>query len=79
MKIREKIMIPVSLCYLVAITLIYFGCKIALSKYGYGSELNRILFLQVIVVGVVFGLFLLYVEFAVEFFFRFFECAQSIL
>ena len=61
MKIREKIMIPVSLCYLVAIALIYFGCKIALSKYGYGSELNRILFLQVIVVGVVFGLFLLVV------------------
>ena len=61
MKIREKIMIPVSLCYLVAIALIYFGCKTALSKYGYGSELNRILFLQVIVVGVVFGLFLLVV------------------
>ena len=61
MKIREKIMIPVSLCYLVAITLIYFGCKIALSKYGYGSELNRILFLQVIVVGGIFGLFLLVV------------------
>ena len=61
MKIREKIMIPVSLCYLAAIALIYFGCKIALSKYGYGSELNRILFLQVIVVGVVFGLFLLVV------------------
>ena len=61
MKIREKIMIPVSLCYLVAIALIYFGCKIALSKYGYGSELNRILFLQVIVVGVFFGLFLLVV------------------
>ena len=61
MKIREKIMIPVSLCYLVEIALIYFGCKTALSKYGYGSELNRILFLQVIVVGVVFGLFLLVV------------------
>ena len=61
MKIREKIMIPVSLCYLVAIALIYFGCKTALSKYGYGSELNRILFLQVIVVGVIFGLFLLVV------------------
>ncbi|MCI5613965.1 MAG: methyl-accepting chemotaxis protein [Agathobacter sp.] len=61
MKIREKIMIPVSLCYLAAIALIYFGCKTALSKYGYGSELNRILFLQVIVVGVVFGLFLLVV------------------
>lgn len=61
MKIREKIMIPVSLCYLVAIALIYFGCKTALSKYGYGSELNRILFLQVIVVGVFFGLFLLVV------------------
>ena len=61
MKIREKIMIPVSLCYLVAIALIYFGCKTALSKYGYGSELNRILFLQVIVVGGVFGLFLLVV------------------
>ena len=61
MKIREKIMIPVSLCYLVAIALIYFGCKTALSKYGYGSELNRILFLQVIVVGVAFGLFLLVV------------------
>lgn len=61
MKIREKIMIPVSLCYLVAIALIYFGCKTALSKYGYGSELSRILFLQVIVVGVVFGLFLLVV------------------
>ena len=61
MKIREKIMIPVSLCYLVAIALIYFGCKTALSKYGYGSELNRILFLQVIVVGGIFGLFLLVV------------------
>ena len=61
MKIRKKIMMPVSLCYLVAIALIYFGCKTALSKYGYGSELNRILFLQVIVVGVVFGLFLLVV------------------
>ena len=61
MKIREKIMIPVSLCYLAAIALIYFGCKTALSKYGYGSELNRILFLQVIVVGVFFGLFLLVV------------------
>ena len=61
MKIREKIMIPVSLCYLVAIALIYFGCKTALSKYGYGSELNRILFLQVIVVGGAFGLFLLVV------------------
>ena len=61
MKLRNKIMIPVGICYFIGLMVLYFRTKNVLVKAGYWDEVAKSLQIEILVVGMLVGLFLMLV------------------